>query len=121
MVSSSQLQRMYSQLDSLGIGKLTYAPPAYRLAWRLGINVTPPLFANFITNALFMGLFFGVFLSLCSWLLSPLHLPGFVPSTLTSVAFAAIFFGLFMATVFRSIAKQHNLPTWSVFVSRDST
>jgi hypothetical protein len=112
MMAPERLQRMEEELSKQGIPSSLYAPLLYRWAWRLGCNITPPLFASFVTNLLTIGAFFGLlwggFLGVLVWA----H-PGLSPGC---ALFGAIAIGLaagtWMAFTYRYIAKRCRLPAW---------
>jgi hypothetical protein len=56
------------------------APPLYRLCWRLGILVPPPLLAGFWINFLFMGGFFSAAFTAMVFSLPTYFLPNGTPS-----------------------------------------
>lgn len=120
MIDTNKLQQMYSHLGSLGIAKSTIAPPAYRVAWRFGMDVTPPLFASFAANALFTGALFGVLWGLAMWAFFWLRFQRAIPSGSIVVAaiVAGVLFGLCMAAYFRHVARKNNLPGWAQYGGR---
>ena len=110
-----RLQQAFALLDARGVGKSTYAPPLYRLLWRLGAQVPPPHMAGFAFNSLLMGGFFGVFWSLLTWLM----LWGRQGMPLTMVASSALLagalFGVAMASYMRYSANKRAIPRWHDF------
>lgn len=110
MNHNERLNKMYQDLSQRGIGKYTYAPPIYRLLWKMGIQIPPPHFSSFLFLFLFQGTFFGIFWGLVMWVLSwqqqnlSLHI--------FKSALAGLLFGLSMAGYYRYQAKKHDLPLW---------
>lgn len=49
MTHDEKVAFLLDDLARKGIGRYTVAPPIYRLLWRLGIEVKPPLFASFLS------------------------------------------------------------------------
>ena len=60
MTFSEKLERMHAHLSELGLKEAAFAPPLYRLLWRLGIEVPPPLFSSFASIAMIQGALFGI-------------------------------------------------------------
>ncbi len=50
-----RLQQALAMLDGKGLPRGTSAPLLYRLLWKLGFRVPPPLMMGFVPNALLMG------------------------------------------------------------------
>ena len=111
-----RLRQALALLENKGLGKSTYAPPLFRLLWKLGVKVPPPHMAGFAFNGLLMGGFFGVFWSLLMWLM----LWGRQGMPLAIVAIAALLagalFGLMMAWYMRYSARKHAIPHWRDFI-----
>jgi hypothetical protein len=115
MTHHEKLQQMYRHMEILGVSKSTAAPPAWRLLWRLGIEVPPPLFMPFVPGALTMSAFFGLCWGLAMWGIlwarqgMPLGIMGVTALT------AGLLFGFFMAAYFRHLARKHRLPSWAEY------
>jgi len=111
----ARLQQALSLLDAKGLGKSTYAPPLFRLLWKLGVKVPPPHMAGFALNSLLMGGFFGVFWSLAMWLM--LWGRQGKPPVIVAVAalLAGALFGLAMAWYLRYSARKRAIPRWQDF------
>jgi hypothetical protein len=58
------------QLARTKIWRSSYAPPIYKLMWRMGIDVMPPHYQSMTFNAIFSGLWFGPAWGICMWFLS---------------------------------------------------
>ena len=113
MTHQEKLERMYRHTDALGISRATVAPPAWRLLWKMGLEVPPPLFAPFLPMALATGSFFAVAWGLLMWLgfwaRQGMPLAGMFVSALA----AGVLFGLIMAGIYRHLARKHGLPSWA--------
>jgi len=57
-----KVARMMEDLAARGVGKFTSAPPLFRLAWKLGLQVKPPLFLESWKVAFGFGVLDGGFL-----------------------------------------------------------
>jgi Family of unknown function (DUF6404) len=121
MTHSEKLQKLLEHAPKLGISPYTAAPPLYRLLWRLGIEIPPPLFAAFLPNAFLMGGFFtcswGLFMCLFIWAGDGKVSAFFA---LQASLFAGLMFGITMALYLRYKARQLNLPPWSEYSGRPS-
>ena len=115
MTHQEKVEEMYRHMKAIGVSASTAAPPAWRLLWRVGINVPPPLFIPFVPGALAMGGFFGVFWGLLMWVIL-WHRKGMPLGVMAATALAAgVLFGLTMSGYFRHLARKHKLPVWSEY------
>jgi hypothetical protein len=62
-----KVERLIADLRRRGVSPYTAAPPLFRLAWALGLDVPPPLFLGFLPLTLLMGAFFGAFWVAFMW------------------------------------------------------
>jgi len=105
-----------------GVRSWTAAPPLYRLLWRLGIKVRPPLFASFRSLSVlylcfFLLLWWGQGISWGSshfwWWEGGSHsISGLVASVVAAVSIGAI-----MAAIIRRKARKLALPRWEDYPS----
>ena len=107
-----KLQAMRNQLDSWQIAPGIAAPPFWRLLWKLGVPLPPPLFLGFVPLLVLCGSFFAVFWGLVMYLVSWRAQGTPLPTMLLSVLLAGGLFGLVMAMVFRRHARRLQLPAW---------
>jgi hypothetical protein len=116
-MDKSQWERVFADLDRRGIRKSMYAPPIYQLAWKLGLNVAPPLFAPFVTIFLSFGIYFGALWGGAMWLLFWSHqaMPGRIALFLACLA--GLLFGVVMASWYRHKARRYALPDWTQYCS----
>lgn len=117
MTDPDKLNRMQEHLRALGVSPYTAAPPLWRLLWRLGIDLPPPLFMGIWPVALLMGSFFGVLWGILMWLFMWLRQGMPLWIMLSSAVLAGLLFGLFMAVYFRHLARKHRLHSWSAYMS----
>jgi hypothetical protein len=113
MTHADKLRLMREHLTAMGLKESGFAPPAYRLMWRMGWDATPPLFASFLTNAALHGVFFGALWGLIMWFAfwSRQGMPGAI--ALVGSALAGLLFGLAMAAILRYRARKFGLPMWA--------
>ena len=115
MTHQDKLKEMYRHMSILGVSKSTAAPPAWRLLWRLGIEVPPPLFIPFFPGALAMGSYFAVFWGLIMWAFFWFRQGMSFVAMAAATLVAGALFGLFMAAYFRHVSRKHKLPAWSEY------
>ena len=114
MTFSEKLERMHAHLSELGLKEAAFAPPLYRLLWRLGIEVPPPLFSSFASIAMIQGALFGIGWGALMWFAFWSRQNVAFPWQLAVAAalLAALLFGLFMAAMVRRQARRLGLPLW---------
>ena len=101
---------MFRELPQKGIGQYTFAPPVYRLLWKIGVKIPPPLFSSsefiFLFQGLFFGSLWGIFMRLTVW--QDMNTIIFIIRSIL----AGSIFGLSMAILLRRKAKKYGLPRW---------
>lgn len=114
MTHREKIKHYIKDLRSRGVGKYTIAPPLYRLLWRLGWQVRPPLFQSFIVLFLLTGTFFGIFYGLFTWLIAwgSIHLNALF---LSHVLMVSVLSGFGMATYYRWKARSLELTEWAQY------
>ena len=117
MTHHEKLEKMYRHMEMLGVSKSTAAPPAWRLLWRFGVEVPPPLFTPFLPGALAMSAFFGLFWGLAMWAMLWAHQSMPISLMAVTALAAGLLFGFIMATYFRHLARKHRLPPWAEYTS----
>ena len=110
MKEPEKLEALFCHMDALGVPRSTAFPPAWRLLWRAGWRVPPPLFLSFGILAVATGLAFGVFWGLAMLLMSTFTS---VSVTWSSACLAGICFGLLFSALMRMKASRYNLPSWA--------
>ncbi|HEX7688251.1 MAG TPA: DUF6404 family protein [Burkholderiaceae bacterium] len=112
---SSKIDSAVRQAIAAGIRPFDAAPPLYRLAWRLGLDLRPPLYASFAVNALVMGGFYGASMGVLG-LLWAMSRPGWRPALALPVlglaCAAGAIFGILMAGLMRRRAGRAGLSSW---------
>jgi hypothetical protein len=121
MTHAEKLERMRKHMAALGVSPGTAAPPLWRLLWRMGLEVPPPLFLGFWPLALAMGAGFGMVWGGFMWLALWSHqgLPSWL--AVGAAAGAGAMFGLSMAAVFRYFARRYKLPSWADYTGMPGT
>jgi Family of unknown function (DUF6404) len=100
-------------LAQRGVDTSTSAPPAWRVAWALGVKIPPPHFMGFASIALTSGILFGVLWGLLIWYLL-WHSRGWL-FTASAATLAGAAYGLLMASCYRYSATKLELPTWKQY------
>lgn len=100
----SQREQALQILARTGIGKANYAPPLFRLLWRLQANCPPPHFLPFWQAALLLGLFLGPSWAGLMWLLS--HLLAWPQPSLPILSVAALVIGALFGLSMRFITHM---------------
>ncbi|MFC0682901.1 DUF6404 family protein [Lysobacter korlensis] len=115
MTHHEKLAAMHQHMIAIGVPASTAAPLAWRLLWRLGVEVPPPLFVPFATGALAMSGAFALVWGLLMWGLFWAR-QGMPASSVVAAALAAgALVGISMAAYFRHLARKHNLPSWAEY------
>ena len=55
MTHREKIDHLLDEMARRGVGKYIVAPPLYRLLWRVGLEVPPPLFQGFFSLFLVWG------------------------------------------------------------------
>jgi hypothetical protein len=100
------------ELESAKIWKSNYNPPIVKLIHRLGFQVPFPHYNSFLSNALFIGSFFGLVWGLLMYFLIWREQNISLVTFATAVIFAGTFFGISMALYYWYGFKKYNLTPW---------
>ncbi len=109
MTASEKREAALALLAKTGIWPSNYAPPAFHVLWRLGVNVPPPHFIGFFTIVIFTGGLFGALMTL---FLAPTLDLSFHGALLYAASTGGAF-GLAMACYYAYGRRRHDLPRWS--------
>lgn len=113
MTHGEKIDHLLASLPARGVRPGDIAPPLYRLLWRLGWQIRPPLFQGFVTPILTMGIPFGLAFGPLTWLVVRLSGRPFGPEdALVYGATTGAFFGLGMAVYFSWKKRALGLPAW---------
>jgi len=127
VMSNSYRQRMMAiveQLHKQGVNRYTSAPPLFRMLWRLGYDVRPPLYQSFWAIALGLGGLYFAFMAFFTAIaimcvaFSPLARGPMTAAFVVHLAArplgacvaSGVFFGMSMAGYFRWKAARVQLP-----------
>ncbi len=113
---SSDFDRKYEkalqELRGTTIWESSYLPLAHRILKSRDFESRPPHYNSFLSNAIQMGIYFGIVWGLLMWLFqwSQWNLPIIV--ALVASMGAGLFFGFSMASYYKNSAKNHSLSDW---------
>lgn len=113
MTHDEKIALVISELTARGVSKGAIAPPAFRLAWKLGVAIPPPHFLSFGALAMVMGTFFGVLWGIFMWFVLWSRQGYTVGGTIVASLAAGTLFGVAMASYYRWKAQKLYLPPWS--------
>ena len=107
-------------LDSTGMLRGHYAPPLYRLLWKLGIKAPPPHFQSFTTNFVRSGVSFGIVWGLLMWLTVWSRQGKSAYIAFASALSLGVVVGLGAAAHRRYDARKYRIPLWRDFHPADN-
>ncbi|MFT3670040.1 MAG: DUF6404 family protein [Pseudoxanthomonas sp.] len=108
----SRLTKALEHLEATGMRRSTYAPPMFRLFWKMGVQVPPPHMNGFIANVVMIGVFFAVFWGLVMWLILWFWQDRPFAMMATVSAVTGLLFGVITASSMAYQARQHDVPRW---------
>jgi hypothetical protein len=114
MTHGEKVGYLLVDLPARGVNSFTTAPPIWRLAWFLGIPLTPPHFMGPRPLAILMGGGFGLLGALLIWYGSNGE-RAWAAALLAAIL--APLFGYRMARYYRGEAERLNLPLWDRYPS----
>ncbi|MEJ7759046.1 MAG: DUF6404 family protein [Gemmatimonadaceae bacterium] len=106
-------ERMLAITEELrvqGVRTYTSAPPMYRLAWRAGLRVRPPLYQPFAALAVGIGIGFAVVWGLVMWLLFWRAESFGLTNVLVRAVVTGTVYGVSLAFYYRWKASKLRLP-----------
>ena len=112
-MESTKRARTAAHLERLGIDGSTFAPPPYRVAWWLGLDIAPPLFTRFAWSAIAQSIFYALCIGAVLWTLDAV---GVFAGALNVVVLGSLLSGVALGVIealrYRFIAKRYALPRW---------
>ncbi len=120
MNDQDKVDKLIAELGGQGYSEFTVAPPLFRMLWKHGIDIPPPLFMSFWPIMGLMGPLFAIgFGTFAALFIIPMWLMGLdnVPilRSLVATVCAGLLFGVTMATYCRYQAKKLQLPSWDKY------
>jgi Family of unknown function (DUF6404) len=114
MTHLEKVKHFVAEAKEARIRKSDAAPPLWRLLWRAGIELPPPLFMRFWSLFLLLGGYWGTLMFLF-WLITVRVWFKIIPiADLVSASLVGgIFFGLTAAVYYRHVAKRLHLSAWT--------
>jgi membrane associated rhomboid family serine protease len=107
------------ELREQGVGAYTSAPPLFRVAWRLGLRIRPPLYQPFGKLAFGAGAWFTIAWGLVMWLTLWRTEGVKASNALVAAALTGAIFGLSMGAYYRWKASRLRLPTLDSTIAND--
>ena len=119
MTHEEKVAKLIQDLGAKGYSQHTVAPPLFRLLWKQGSKIPPPLFLSFWKLFAITGGFFGVAMTIAfffffhypMWLAAPDRFP-LIPAVISNLAMCTILFGVPMAAYFGYLSRKLKLPEW---------
>jgi hypothetical protein len=118
VTAREKINAAVEDLIARGVRKTTAAPFLYRLFWRIGLNIRPPLYQGFFTCLVIHGGMFGLLIGTTFAITSPSstrNLGRFMDMVGVLAVASGLCFGTMMALYFRVYAWRLKLPRWSRF------
>ena len=106
-------------MQAAGVPRQTQAPLMYRLLWRTGLVVPPPVLAGFVANAVLIGAMFGLGWGGLMWLLFARGALLSGVGVLGAAGVAGLLFGGAMALLMRWQQQRYRLPAWGEIRAAD--
>jgi uncharacterized protein YybS (DUF2232 family) len=107
----TKLNAALERLSSTGMWRSNYAPPYYRLLWRLGVTIPPPHFSHFTFNFAFSFISFSVALALWVWF----SRGGSLIDIIAQNFIYGVLFAIGMTAIYAYGKIKHRIPSWSEF------
>ncbi|NHQ85905.1 hypothetical protein HA050_07210 [Iodobacter sp. HSC-16F04] len=120
LVYEAKFRRATEVLDSTGIWKSNYLPPATRLLRRIGFSVRPPHFVSFANTAISCAAYFSAVWGLSMWLLVWSSQGIYWGDVVTRAMLAGMFFGVAMAAYYAYGRMKYKLPSWENLLHSDN-
>jgi len=117
MEFEKKIEIYIQDMTERGWKKWSSSPPLYRLFWKLGWKVPPPIFNSFGKNFVLHGLWFGVFMWFWFLLINLfetkyLNLYIIILLTTVSAVVAGLISGALMAWFFRRKNRKLGMGDW---------
>lgn len=100
------------RLDAAGMNRRTSAPPLYRLFWRMGVSIAPPILSSFIANMVSLGACFALGWGVMMWALVWRTTGLGTGLMVAGAVLGGLGFGAFGALLLRMQRQRHGLPSW---------
>lgn len=110
--SAEQIEAYIEELGMQGVDRSKAVPPLYRLLWKLGVPVNPPLSQSFLSVAMVHGFYFGPLWALGMWFFMLRDGPNAFAVTLFAMLLAGTLFGAIAGFKYRKIGRDRKVPEW---------
>ncbi|WP_446471170.1 DUF6404 family protein [Xenorhabdus stockiae] len=112
MTFEQRKARAIAIMESKNMKRSYYAPPLFRLLWKMGLKIPPLPFTSFWQITLLAGSFFELGVWVTKWLLGWQYEETSLLAIIVSCIAGGLFFGVFTAVSVRWTKTFHDLPDW---------
>jgi len=118
MTEKEKREAFFAEMQAIGVKKNEQKPPLYRLLWKLGVNIAPPLYASGTQLVLVDVFLAGGFWAFWMWLIVWKESPGV---SLAGGLLFGLLFGLMMRVQIESKRKKYGITgDWSEFTPTEN-
>ncbi|MDF7809583.1 DUF6404 family protein [Pontiellaceae bacterium B12219] len=116
MKFKDKIQTVEKMLVERGEKKRLASPPLFRLFWKLGWKIPPPLFQSFKINFLCFGGSFSVIMGIIYYFMLGMRSEHHDPQLdIIAILVSGLFFGLATAWTIEKKKQKLNLSKWDQF------
>ncbi len=112
MTHQEKVALSIAELKAKGLGQSTSAPPLWRLFWKLGLEIRPPLYMSFAGISSFLGSFFAIFWGSFMWFAHWKNQGMPSIGAIVAALGAGALFGSLMAAYYKWKARKLGLTSW---------
>ena len=113
----NKVERYIKDMEKRRIKNYLIVPPIFRLLWYCGVNVCPPIFNSFTSNAIVIGLFWTIVVGCIEYSYNLIFSAPPHKSQLLIAFFAGAATGVTEAWRIAKESKKHALPSWNDYIS----
>ncbi|MCK5148799.1 hypothetical protein KAR48_18745 [bacterium] len=99
---------LYDNLQERGISRWDFAPPLYRLLWKMNIKIPPPVFSGQFSLVMFQSIMFFIIISIGVSIVTD-NLIYLNIKRLAILILTSILYGAFVGDYFNRMKKRYNL------------
>ncbi len=114
MIRTEKIQKYMNEMESRGLDQFNLVPHHYRLLWKLGYFVRPPVFHGFIVLFISHFLFFFLFTAV-GFVIVDLISEGKIVSEIPLLAVFSIIISFVLSIGYRIKARSLGLGEWKDF------
>jgi hypothetical protein len=115
MNHTNKVKHLLYELTEKGYNAIWVAPPFFRVLWKLGIKLPPPIFLHPLVNILIVGTYYTFGWAIIIWTVHwRYHHPSISTVVMVSVL-AGLITGALYAQIVRWRARTLGLPPWHCY------